>query len=257
MDETGLYYFGARYYDPEIGRFITRDRKQGRINNPKTLNRYVYCANNPMKYIDPDGRDYFEPEWAHHGSEKNPDFSWEYAWISSQLLAFEIIGKMLTDYYNWASENPYLNSLLSVGAAGVVGLLAVGAGIGGPWGVLIGVIVGLVFIGLNYAAEHCAELWNDPVFSDLFNTAQMYAQQMAFYSDCEQEFLDAWCELAVYLLQVQYGDDWRNHAPPELLDYYDKMMERKGQSSDSDSEEDELDDPSSESPSFNPNRIPI
>jgi RHS repeat-associated protein len=46
---TGLYYFGARYYDPEIGRFITEDpAKHG-------TNWYVYCENNPLKYVDPNG----------------------------------------------------------------------------------------------------------------------------------------------------------------------------------------------------------
>ena len=42
-------YFGARWYDPELGRFISQDpAKDG-------LNWYAYCNNNPLKYIDPDG----------------------------------------------------------------------------------------------------------------------------------------------------------------------------------------------------------
>ncbi len=51
IDSTGLYYFGARFYDPAIGRFITMDpAKDGR-------NWYIYCNNNPLVYVDPDGRD--------------------------------------------------------------------------------------------------------------------------------------------------------------------------------------------------------
>ncbi|MBU7048206.1 MAG: hypothetical protein HXS54_17355, partial [Theionarchaea archaeon] len=57
-DDTGLYYFGARYYDPETGRFITRDPQMGSFESPQTLNRYTYCANNPLKYIDPTGLSY-------------------------------------------------------------------------------------------------------------------------------------------------------------------------------------------------------
>ena len=57
LDESGLYYFGARYYDPVIGRFISRDPLTGERNSPQTLNRYVYCLNNPLKYIDPGGTD--------------------------------------------------------------------------------------------------------------------------------------------------------------------------------------------------------
>ncbi|MGC1119518.1 MAG: RHS repeat-associated core domain-containing protein, partial [Candidatus Methanofastidiosia archaeon] len=56
-DSSGLYYFGTRYYDPEIGRFITRDPQCGQLADPQTFNRYAYCLNNPLKYIDPDGRD--------------------------------------------------------------------------------------------------------------------------------------------------------------------------------------------------------
>jgi RHS repeat-associated protein len=56
---TGLYYFGARYYDPEVGRFITEDPKNSsfKIYSPQTYNRYVYCLNNPLGYIDPDGKE--------------------------------------------------------------------------------------------------------------------------------------------------------------------------------------------------------
>ncbi|MBN2335861.1 RHS repeat-associated core domain-containing protein [Candidatus Bathyarchaeota archaeon] len=68
-DPTGLYYFGARYYDPVTGRFITRDIMFGYLKNPQSQNRYVYCRNNPQKYIDPDGKDpslYLFPLDAHN-----------------------------------------------------------------------------------------------------------------------------------------------------------------------------------------------
>jgi RHS repeat-associated protein len=48
-DSTGLIYFGARFYDPEIGRFITQD--PAKIGQ----NWYEYCYNNPLRNIDPDG----------------------------------------------------------------------------------------------------------------------------------------------------------------------------------------------------------
>jgi RHS repeat-associated protein len=54
-EATGLYYYGARYYDPELGTFISRDPIKGRMVNPQTLNRYTYCQNNPTKYVDPWG----------------------------------------------------------------------------------------------------------------------------------------------------------------------------------------------------------
>jgi len=54
-DATGLYYYGARYYDTGIGRFISPDTVVQSFSNPQTLNRYSYCLNNPLKYVDPSG----------------------------------------------------------------------------------------------------------------------------------------------------------------------------------------------------------
>jgi RHS repeat-associated protein len=55
LDSTGLYYYGARYYDPEIGRFISADTVVPSPTNPQSLNRYSYCLNNPLKMVDPSG----------------------------------------------------------------------------------------------------------------------------------------------------------------------------------------------------------
>ncbi|AGG05810.1 hypothetical protein C1G86_0191 [Dehalococcoides mccartyi] len=55
LDDTGLYYYNARYYDPTIGRFISPDTLVQNIHNPQCLNRYSYVLNNPLKYIDPSG----------------------------------------------------------------------------------------------------------------------------------------------------------------------------------------------------------
>lgn len=52
---TELYYYGARYYSPEITRFIQPDTIIQNIYNPQNLNRYSYVLNNPYKYTDPSG----------------------------------------------------------------------------------------------------------------------------------------------------------------------------------------------------------
>ena len=52
---TGLYYLNARYYDPEEGRFLTEDTYCGENDQPDTQCLYVYCANNPVNYVDPSG----------------------------------------------------------------------------------------------------------------------------------------------------------------------------------------------------------
>jgi len=54
-EESGLYYLRARYYDPLIARFITKDSLEGDISNPLSMNQYTYCYNNPLIYADPSG----------------------------------------------------------------------------------------------------------------------------------------------------------------------------------------------------------
>ena len=56
-EETGMYYYEARYYAPPV--FISRDPL---FEKYPTFSPYAYCANNPVKYVDPDGRDWFENE---------------------------------------------------------------------------------------------------------------------------------------------------------------------------------------------------
>jgi RHS repeat-associated protein len=58
---TGLSYYGYRYYDGQIGRFVTRDISPSRLVNPQTLNRYSYVLDNPTTFQDPNGRDIGDP----------------------------------------------------------------------------------------------------------------------------------------------------------------------------------------------------
>ncbi len=51
----GIYYFGARYYSPKLGRFLSADSIVPGAANPQNLNRYSYVMNNPLRYIDPSG----------------------------------------------------------------------------------------------------------------------------------------------------------------------------------------------------------
>jgi len=61
-DVTGLYYYGARYYDPALGRFISPDPlymsdPERCTTNPIACNLFAYANNNPMAFIDPTGLD--------------------------------------------------------------------------------------------------------------------------------------------------------------------------------------------------------
>jgi len=52
---SGFYYLRARYYDPENGRFSTRDPMPGDPRMPMSFHPYVYCGNNPVNCTDPTG----------------------------------------------------------------------------------------------------------------------------------------------------------------------------------------------------------
>ncbi len=53
--ETGLYKMGVRYYQSDVGRWLTRDEYQGEQEQPQSQNRYVYGENNPINNVDPTG----------------------------------------------------------------------------------------------------------------------------------------------------------------------------------------------------------
>ncbi len=53
--ETGFVYLRARFYNPVLGRFMSRDPFAGVGTNPQSLNRYSYVENNPVNAVDPSG----------------------------------------------------------------------------------------------------------------------------------------------------------------------------------------------------------
>jgi RHS repeat-associated protein len=76
-EETGLYYYGARYYDPRTSVWISVDPLAEITPN---LSSYVYCKNNPVNFIDPDGR--FSSElisnisrFFHGGNKNGPSYN--------------------------------------------------------------------------------------------------------------------------------------------------------------------------------------
>jgi RHS repeat-associated protein len=52
-EETGLYYYGARYYDPRVSIWYGTDPMHEKY---PVVSTYAYCVQNPLRFIDPDGR---------------------------------------------------------------------------------------------------------------------------------------------------------------------------------------------------------
>jgi RHS repeat-associated protein len=56
QDSSGLVYLRARWYDPQQGRFLSRDPWDGNVTSPQTLNPYAYAHNQPTRFSDPSGK---------------------------------------------------------------------------------------------------------------------------------------------------------------------------------------------------------
>ncbi|MBS3146098.1 hypothetical protein J4471_00180 [Candidatus Woesearchaeota archaeon] len=69
---SGLYYYGSRYMDPNLGRFISTDKADGDLKVPQSLNKYVYALNNPYAYVDSDGNlpRFLQKAWDWYRSEQ-------------------------------------------------------------------------------------------------------------------------------------------------------------------------------------------
>ncbi len=54
-DDTGLYYYGARYYDPALGTFVSPDSIVPNTSHVFGYNRFMYTYGNPLRFVDPTG----------------------------------------------------------------------------------------------------------------------------------------------------------------------------------------------------------
>jgi len=86
--ETGLDYFGARYYKANVGRFTTVDpvyKWNDNLLDAQLWNRYAYARNNPFRYVDPDGR---ETVLLHGGRTASNVFGHAAIGINGQVFSF-------------------------------------------------------------------------------------------------------------------------------------------------------------------------
>ena len=144
-EETGLYYYGARYYDPRLSLWISTDALKEKTPN---VSPYIYTDNNPIIYIDPDGnfrwkalaeasRKWYNLWHKNKASEvienrdtKNPSLRYSY-----QVCSYENGEFVVTLHYKVGKE--FVNAAQNVGdAAAIAGyaltLSVAGAEVGVP-----------------------------------------------------------------------------------------------------------------------------
>ena len=67
-EETGMYYYGARYYEPRLSLWMSCDPKQEKYPN---VNSYCYANNNPIIFIDTNGKEGIVVSGQHGGTMQN------------------------------------------------------------------------------------------------------------------------------------------------------------------------------------------
>jgi RHS repeat-associated protein len=137
--ETGLDYFGARYYGSRIGRFSTVDPAlniQAALVSPQRWNRYAYGLNNPLRNVDPDGRDAWDIATGAanaFGSNFSVGLGRRSAY-NSDFAAGQFVGDLVSipAGYAWGDAGAGIAAVGVVGApeSGGVTLVASAAGVG-------------------------------------------------------------------------------------------------------------------------------
>ncbi|GHB79407.1 type IV secretion protein Rhs [Streptomyces xanthochromogenes] len=132
LDPTGLYKMGARYYDPQLGRFTQPDP------SGKESNLYAYAAGDPINNVDPNGLSFFDA-------------------VGKGFDIYDI-GSMAKDI----DEGNYKDALatgvgMAAGAAAEAGCGAVAAAVSAPTAGVGGLAVGATCFGTGYAAGELGE----------------------------------------------------------------------------------------------------
>lgn len=131
--ETGLYNFGARLYDPNLGRFLGPDTKQ------QYPNAYVYVGNNPLQRTDPSGK----------VSQSDEDF------LAAGLLVLALVATVATGG---------AASAAAAAAATYAGTTYAGLGAGAFVGMIGGAISGAAYGGLTYSLTTPPSNWSNGAF---------------------------------------------------------------------------------------------
>jgi RHS repeat-associated protein len=123
LDGTGLYYYGARYYDPTIGRFISADNVLPNYANPQALNRYTYVLNNPLKYFDPSGSIVeipfpLEPDYESYGVAMDPSVFTNWPEL---VEAYDLLGQVAPEITRTLEESSVVFQLRSFDIGSLLG----------------------------------------------------------------------------------------------------------------------------------------
>ena len=145
--ESNMLYYRARFYMPEIGKFIQADQDPGRLNLPATvINAYAYVFNNPLNLADPSGMGWLSNAWNNWLKPVVIGI----AIIAVTVLTAGIAGGIIAGFFESGVAGAIVGATLgSVVGGAVSGLLFQATGLGSfRAGFLAGMLVGGIAGGI-------------------------------------------------------------------------------------------------------------
>ncbi len=131
MDEIGLYYYVARFYDPVISHFAQADTLIPEPGMSVAYDRYAYVQWNPIRYIDPGGHYIFEGGWQEPRNHSYPTGSYTYGetYFYSPLSAEKIWGIKVSMRVSQATANDPSGTGKIIGVVAMMAPMAIQASI--------------------------------------------------------------------------------------------------------------------------------
>ena len=181
-EETGLYYLKSRYYDPEVGRFISIDSID--YVDPDTingLNLYAYCLNNPVMLTDETGT---MPNWLKWLIGGVVIIGLAIATVATGGAAAGVAGFIVAGALKGAVIGAVSSVLVSGTIQGIVSSangnsfwagFANGAADGFMSGAIIGGITGAISSSIQVA--NAAKMWDKGTYSSSFRSMKNHYQR--------------------------------------------------------------------------------
>ncbi|WP_258105031.1 RHS repeat domain-containing protein [Marinoscillum sp. MHG1-6] len=142
-EETGLYYYGARYYEAKTSVWLSVDPDTEKYPN---LSSFVFVGNNPSNHVDPNGRFFVKHVSVGRNSKK-----------LKTVLRINIYTPQFSNAVSLTSSAPYIGTLTSLGIKGIVSTQDPSVEFGGA-GDLISAGLSLFGIGVLKSAKDVPKL---------------------------------------------------------------------------------------------------